>query len=119
MTSYRDQEIRNGENIRPQISIVCNFSRPTSKEPALLTFNEVTTLFHEFGHALHGLLANTTYASLSGTSVYWDFVELPSQLLENWCYEKEALSLFAKHYKTDELIRSEERRVGKIGGSAR
>lgn len=103
-TSYRNQEKKNGENIRPHISIVCNFSRPSKDKPSLLTFNEVTTLFHEFGHALHGLLANTTYASLSGTNVYWDFVELPSQLLENWCYEKEALSLFAKHYKTGELI---------------
>jgi len=103
-TSYRSQEKKNGKDIRPHISIVCNFSRPSKDKPSLLTFNEVTTLFHEFGHALHGLLANTTYSSLSGTSVYWDFVELPSQLLENWCYEKEALSLFAKHYKTDELI---------------
>jgi len=103
-TSYRSQEIKNGENIRPHISIVCNFSRPSKDKPSLLTFNEVTTLFHEFGHALHGLLANTTYSSLSGTNVYWDFVELPSQLLENWCYEKEALSLFATHYKTGELI---------------
>lgn len=104
MTGYRDQEIKNGKNIRPQISIVCNFSRPTSKEPALLTFMEVTTLFHEFGHALHGMLANTTYRGLSGANVFWDFVELPSQLLENWCYEKEALELFAKHYKTGKLI---------------
>lgn len=103
-TSYRSQEKRNGENIIPHISIVCNFSKPTKGTPSLLTFNEVTTLFHEFGHALHGILADTTYASLSGTSVYWDFVELPSQLLENWCYEKEALSLFAIHYKTGELI---------------
>lgn len=103
-TSYRSQEKKNGKDIRPHISIVCNFSRPSKDKPSLLTFNEVTTLFHEFGHALHGLLANTTYSSLSGTSVYWDFVELPSQLLENWCYEKEALSLFAKHYKTGELI---------------
>lgn len=103
-TGYRSQEKRNGTDIRPHISIVCNFSRPSKDKPSLLTFNEVTTLFHEFGHALHGMLANTTYASLSGTSVYWDFVELPSQLLENWCYEKEALSLFAKHYKTGELI---------------
>lgn len=104
MTSYRSQEKKNGENIRPHVSIVCNFSKPSKNKPSLLTFNEVTTLFHEFGHALHGMLANTTYASLSGTSVYWDFVELPSQLLENWCYEKEALSLFAKHYETGELI---------------
>ena len=73
-------------------------------KPSLLTFNEVTTLFHEFGHGLHGMLANTTYPSLSGTSVYWDFVELPSQVLENWCYEKEALELFATHYQTGEVI---------------
>src|SRR5699024_8498023 len=104
MTSYKDQQIKDGKNERPQISIVCNFSRPTSQKPALLTFNEVTTLFHEFGHALHGMLANTTYQSLSGTNVFWDFVELPSQLLENWCYEEEALALFAKHYKTGEMI---------------
>jgi peptidyl-dipeptidase Dcp len=104
MTSFKNQWIRNGENSRPHISIVCNFSKPTKTKPSLLTFNEVTTLFHEFGHALHGMLANTTYPSLSGTSVYWDFVELPSQLLENWCYEKETLQLFAKHYQTKELI---------------
>lgn len=104
MTVYKNQKIANGKNSRPHISIVCNFTRPTASQPSLLTFNEVTTLFHEFGHALHGMLANTTYSSLSGTSVYWDFVELPSQLLENWCYEEEALSLFAKHYQTGELI---------------
>ncbi len=104
MTSYKSQWKTNGENSRPHISIVCNFTKPTETKPSLLTFNEVTTLFHEFGHALHGMLANTTYSSLSGTSVSWDFVELPSQLLENWCYEKEALDLFAKHYKTNEPI---------------
>lgn len=104
MTSYKNQYIQNGENSRPHISIVCNFTRPTATKPSLLTFNEVTTLFHEFGHALHGMLANTTYPSLSGTHVYWDFVELPSQVMENWCYEKEALELFAKHYETGELI---------------
>jgi peptidyl-dipeptidase Dcp len=104
MTSFKGQWIKNGENSRPHISIVCNFTKPTHTKPSLLTFNEVTTLFHEFGHALHGMLANTTYPSLSGTNVYWDFVELPSQLLENWCYEKEALQLFAKHYKTNETI---------------
>jgi len=104
MTSYKPQQIRNGKNERPHISIVCNFTKPTSTKPSLLTFNEVTTLFHEFGHALHGMLANTTYNSLSGTSVSWDFVELPSQVLENWCYEKEALEIFAKHYETGEVI---------------
>ncbi len=104
MTSFKPQYIEDGVNERPHISIVCNFTKPTKSKPSLLTFNEVTTLFHEFGHALHGMLANTTYPSLSGTSVYWDFVELPSQILENWCYEKEALGLFAKHYKTGEII---------------
>ena len=104
MTSYISQQIKNKINERPQVSIVCNFTKPTETKPSLLTFNEVTTLFHEFGHALHGILADTTYGSLSGTSVSWDFVELPSQILENWCYEKEALELFAKHYKTGEVI---------------
>ncbi|TDQ28966.1 M3 family metallopeptidase [Zeaxanthinibacter enoshimensis] len=107
MTSYKPQYIRNGENVRPHISNVCNFTRSTSKKPSLLTFNEVTTLFHEFGHGLHGMLADTTYPSLSGTSVYWDFVELPSQIMENWCYEPEALQLFAMHYETGEVIPSE------------
>lgn len=104
MTSYKPQYVKNGENSRPHISIVCNFTKPTKSKPSLLTFNEVTTLFHEFGHALHGMLANTTYPSLSGTSVFWDFVELPSQVMENWCYEKEALELFATHYETGEMI---------------
>ena len=104
MTSFKPQSIKNGENDRPHISIVCNFTKPTKSKPSLLTFNEVTTLFHEFGHALHGMLANTTYPSLSGTSVFWDFVELPSQIMENWCYEKEALALFATHYETGEVI---------------
>ncbi|MFA5575489.1 MAG: M3 family metallopeptidase [Brumimicrobium sp.] len=104
MTSYKPQFIKDGKNHRPHISIVCNFSRPTATIPSLLTFNEVTTLFHEFGHALHGMLANTKYPGLSGTSVYWDFVELPSQIMENWCYQKEALELFAKHYETGEVI---------------
>ncbi|RIV46776.1 M3 family metallopeptidase [Flagellimonas pelagia] len=104
MTSFKSQYTLNGKNSRPHISNVCNFTRSTSTKPSLLTFNEVTTLFHEFGHGLHGMLANTTYPSLSGTSVYWDFVELPSQVMENWCYEKEALELFAHHYETGELI---------------
>jgi len=104
MTSYKSQYVKDGKNERPHVSIVCNFTKPTATKPSLLTFNEVTTLFHEFGHALHGMLANTTYNSLSGTSVSWDFVELPSQVLENWCYEKEALEIFAKHYETGEII---------------
>jgi peptidyl-dipeptidase Dcp len=104
MTSFKPQYTKNGINERPHVSIVCNFTPPTETKPSLLTFNEVTTLFHEFGHALHGMLANTTYPSLSGTSVYWDFVELPSQVMENWCYEPEALALFAKHYETGEII---------------
>lgn len=104
MTSFKSQYIKDGINERPHVSIVCNFTKPTATKPSLLTFNEVTTLFHEFGHALHGMLANTVYPSLSGTSVYWDFVELPSQVMENWCYEKEALELFAKHYETGETI---------------
>ncbi|MEQ5789999.1 M3 family metallopeptidase [Muricauda sp. NFXS6] len=104
MTSYKPQYTLGEKNSRPHISNVCNFTKPTSSKPSLLTFNEVTTLFHEFGHALHGMLANTTYPSLSGASVYWDFVELPSQIMENWCYEKEALELFAHHYETGELI---------------
>ena len=110
MTSYKPQYIKDGINERPHVSIVCNFTPPivtsekSEAKPSLLTFNEVTTLFHEFGHALHGMLANTTYPSLSGTSVYWDFVELPSQIMENWCYEPEALALFAKHYETGEII---------------
>ncbi|WP_299399322.1 M3 family metallopeptidase [uncultured Gelidibacter sp.] len=104
MTVYKPQFVKENKNERPHISIVCNFTKPTKTKPSLLTFNEVTTLFHEFGHALHGMLANTTYPSLSGTSVYWDFVELPSQIFENWCYEKEALELFATHYQTGELI---------------
>jgi len=104
MTSFKSQYVQNGINERPHVSIVCNFTKPTETKPSLLTFNEVTTLFHEFGHALHGMLANTVYPSLSGTSVYWDFVELPSQILENWCYESEALALFAHHYQTGEMI---------------
>ncbi|MEK8180384.1 M3 family metallopeptidase [Flavobacterium buctense] len=116
MTSFKPQYIRNGVNERPHVSIVCNFTPPTETKPSLLTFNEVTTLFHEFGHALHGMLANTTYPSLSGTSVYWDFVELPSQVMENWCYEPEALALFAKHYETGEII--PQQYVDKIKESA-
>jgi peptidyl-dipeptidase Dcp len=104
MTSFRGQKIVDGVNIRPHIAIVCNFTKPTATKPSLLGFDEVTTLFHEFGHALHGMLANTQYETLSGTNVYWDFVELPSQILENWAYEKECLDLFAEHFETHEKI---------------
>ena len=107
MSSYRKQSKKNGENITPIITVVCNFTRPTSDKPSLLTFDEVATLFHEFGHALHGLLSDCTYPSLSGTSVPRDFVELPSQIMENWCAEPEVLKMFAYHYKTGELIPEE------------
>ena len=101
MTSYKEQyRDEQGNDSRPHISIVCNFTRPTDTAPSLLTFNELTTLFHEFGHALHGMLSKVTYPSLSGTNVARDFVELPSQLMENWCYEEETLRLFATHYQT-------------------
>ncbi|MCH7783874.1 MAG: M3 family metallopeptidase [Bacteroidetes bacterium] len=116
MTSYKPQQIIEGVNERPHVSIVCNFTKPTTSKPSLLTFNEVTTLFHEFGHALHGMLANTTFKGLSGTNVYWDFVELPSQILENWCYERETLELFAIHYETGEMIPVEM--INKIKASA-
>ncbi|WP_421978866.1 M3 family metallopeptidase [Roseivirga seohaensis] len=109
---YKDEK---GDH-RPLVSNVCNFTKPGKSKPSLLTFNEVTTLFHEFGHALHGMLSNVQYESLSGPSVYWDFVELPSQILENWCYEKECLDLFAKHYETGETI--PESLVEKIKESA-
>ena len=105
MTSYKEQYTDSeGKDSRPHISIVCNFTRPTASAPSLLTFNELTTLFHEFGHALHGMLSKVTYPSLSGTNVAHDFVELPSQLMENWCYEEETLRLFATHYQTGEPL---------------
>ena len=104
MTSYRRQEINNGKKITPVVSIVCNFSKPTGNTPALLSVDETTTFFHEFGHALHGLLSNVTYGSQSGTSVPRDFVELPSQIMENWAMEPEMLRLFAKHYQTGAVI---------------
>ncbi|MCJ8276546.1 MAG: M3 family metallopeptidase, partial [Bdellovibrionales bacterium] len=107
MTNYREQGF-DGESVkRPHVSIVCNFSKPTTDKPSLLTFYEVQTLFHEFGHALHSLLSDCHYTSLSGTNVLWDFVELPSQVMENWTYEKESLDLFAKHYETGEAIPAE------------
>jgi peptidyl-dipeptidase Dcp len=104
MTSYRTQKMENGKRIAPVVSIVCNFTKPTENAPALLTFDEVSTFFHEFGHALHGLLSNVTYESLAGTNVPRDFVELPSQIMENWAAEPEVLKMYAKHYKTGEVI---------------
>ncbi len=107
MTSYRDQGLYNGKVERPVITIVCNFTKPTSVRPSLLTHGEVTTLFHEMGHAVHGLLSDVTYRSVSGTNVLWDFVELPSQAQENWAYEKETLDMFASHHETGEKIPTE------------
>ncbi len=104
MTSFREQGEWFGAERRPHISIVCNFTKPTPTKPSLLNFMEVQTLFHEFGHSLHGLLSKCKYRSLSGTNVLWDFVELPSQIMENWTLEKESLNLFAKHYLTGKLI---------------
>jgi peptidyl-dipeptidase Dcp len=104
MTSYRNQGLFQGNIERPVIAIVCNFTKPTGDKPSLLTFGEVETLFHEMGHAMHGMLANTTYSSLSGTNVLWDFVELPSQLQENWCYTKETLDMISGHYETGEKV---------------
>ena len=104
MTSYRTQKTVGGKRLAPVISIVCNFTKPSGDTPALLTFDEVTTFFHEFGHALHGLLSNVTYRSLAGTNVPRDFVELPSQIMENWAAEPEVLKIYAKHYKTGEVI---------------
>jgi len=107
MTQWRSQGLYNGKIGRPLVSIVCNLTPSTAGKPSLLSYNEVNTLFHEFGHALHGIFSNVTYRSLSGTNVYWDFVELPSQIMENWIGEKEALDLFAVHHKTGEKLPNE------------
>jgi len=107
MTSYRSQGLSNGKVERPVTAIVCNFTKPTKDRPSLLTHNEVTTLFHEMGHAVHGLLSDVTYQSLSGTSVMWDFVELPSQVQENWAYTKETLDMISGHYETGEKLPQE------------
>ncbi len=117
MTIYREQGLIDGKIQRPHVSIVCNFTKPTESKPSLLTLMEVRTLFHEFGHALHALLSQCTYRSLSGTNVYWDFVELPSQIMENWVKEKESLDLFARHYQTGAPIPTEL--VEKIRDSSR
>jgi len=107
MTCWRSQGLFDGKVERPLVSIVGNLTPSTAKNPSLLTFDEVETIFHEFGHALHGMLSNVTYSSLASPDVYWDFVELPSQIMENWLGEKETLQLFAKHYKTQEDIPDE------------
>ena len=104
MTNFREQGQWSGHVLRPHVSIVCNFTKPTPTKPSLLSYDEVRTLFHEFGHALHGLMSQCQYRSLAGTNVYWDFVELPSQIMENWTEEKESLDLFAKHYETGATI---------------
>lgn len=103
MTNYKEQS----QFQRPHVSLVCNFPKPTSNNPSLLSFTDVRTLFHEFGHTLHSMLSEATYRSLGGTNVLWDFVELPSQIMENWCYQAPALKLFAKHHQTNEEIPSE------------
>ena len=108
MTSYKEQWKDENGNSRPHVSVTMNFSKPSADKPALLTFSEVNTFLHEFGHALHGMFANTTYQSLSGTNVYWDFVELPSQFMENFAIEKEFLNTFAKHYQTGETLPEEQ-----------
>ena len=109
MTYYKGQwkDAETGENSRPHVSLVMNFSKPTKEKPALLTFGEVETFLHEFGHSLHEIFANSTYQSLSGTNVYWDFVEMPSQFMENYATQKEFLHTFARHYQTGELIPEE------------
>jgi len=107
MTGFREQERINGQDVRPQVSLVCNFTRPTATKPSLLTHGEFNTFLHEFGHALHGIFSQVTYADLSGTNVYRDFVELPSQIMENWAVEREYLDLFARHYQTGEKIPAE------------
>ncbi|WP_299578371.1 M3 family metallopeptidase [uncultured Sunxiuqinia sp.] len=107
MTDFRGQWLEDGKDIRPHVSIVTNFTKPTDTKPSLLTFDEVTTFLHEFGHGLHGMLSQCQYESTSGTNVFWDFVELPSQIHENWAYEKEWLDRFAVHYETGEKIPAE------------
>ena len=107
MTSYREQEVFNGTNVRPHVSLVFNFPKPTATEPSLLNFGELSTYLHEFGHALHGMMSNVNYSSLSGTNVYRDFVELPSQFLENWATEPDFINMFARHYVTGEPLPKE------------
>jgi peptidyl-dipeptidase Dcp len=116
-SAFRGQWKDGAKDVRPHVTIVCNFTKPTTNEPSLLGIEEVRTLFHEFGHALHALLSRCQYRSLSGTNVYWDFVELPSQVMENWTKEADALHLFARHYRTGELLPMEM--VGKLKEASR
>jgi peptidyl-dipeptidase Dcp len=117
MTNYQEQYYKDGKKISPVVSLVFNFSKPTENQPSLLNIDEVETFFHEFGHGLHGLFSNCNYLGLSGTNVARDFVELPSQVMENWAFEPEVLALYAKHYKTGEIIPQEL--VNKIVNSSK
>lgn len=117
MTNFRSQGLHHGEVLRPHVAIVCNFTKPTKTKPSLLNLDEVLTLFHEFGHALHGMLSQCRYTNLSGTNVFWDFVELPSQIMENWVLEKESLDIFGIHFETGEKIPADL--VKKIKASGR
>jgi peptidyl-dipeptidase Dcp len=116
MSGIKEQGMYHGRIERPHIMIVCNFTKPTKTKPSLLTLDEVLTLYHEFGHALHGLLSKVKYRDLSGTNVYWDFVELPSQIMENWVLEKECLDIFAMHFETGQKIPAELVRKIKASG---
>ena len=104
MASYREQRMEGDRDIRPFASVNCNFPRATESKPSLLSFGELETLFHEFGHALHSLLSRCRFLSVSGTHVYWDFVELPSQIMENWCYEEESLNILSSHYESGAVL---------------
>ena len=104
MTDFRGQSNMSGHEVRPLIQIVCNFTKPVGEKPSLLSFDEVETFMHEFGHAMHGMLSDVHYPSVSGTSVRHDFVEMPSQVMENWCYETSFLNTFARHYQSGEPI---------------
>jgi len=117
MTNFREQWYdKDGNNVIPIVSLVLNSAKPTTELPSLLTFDQVETFFHEFGHGLHGMLTNCKYRSLSGTNVSRDFVELPSQIMENWASEPEVLKMYAKHYKTGEVIPDEL--IAKLEASA-